>query len=612
MIQKKMQYLHNGAAKYTGSPDRYVQFAKNNQLLNPATWANFVRVFRSDSDDCNLGWRGEFWGKMMRGACLIYRYAPDPELYGVLETTVVDMLDAQRDDGRFSTYSREAQLQGWDIWSRKYILTAMLHFHGICKDTALKERILSAMCHHIDALIADVGDGEGQRPITETSNYWGCMNSCTILDPVVELYTLTGKQEYLDFAKYIIGTGGCNNGDLLATALENTKMPHEYPQVKAYEMMSFFEGLLSYYELTGEEKYLTAVTNFAEAVYASDITVIGCAGCTHELFDHSAVRQVLESDNIMQETCVTVTWMRLLARLHLLTGEVRYMERMEQSAYNALYGSANEHNLPGYSLFKFEYLDPLPFDSYAPLYNKPRGQGVGGHQDFAFGGLYGCCACIASAGIAIFPLCAVLKEEAGFTVNSFLGGVIEETTPGGQAVKMTMESTYPAEAAWKCVLELERAETFTVKLRIPEFCENAQVLVNGAAATVPESGYLELSRQWNTGDVIEFKAQLELKAIQLGGRTAFTYGALVLARDEEKEGGADLEETVPLQPIGGKLIYRLEAPNKEYGELIRIYVNRTDGGELLLTDFASCGKKWLSKHNRMTVWMNAQMERRTE
>jgi len=603
-MERKLQYLAAGAAKYIGSPDRYVQFAKTNQLLNPNTWANFVRVFKSDSDDCNLGWRGEFWGKMMRGACLIYHYAPDPELYNVLETTVLDMLDAQRADGRFSTYSREAQLQGWDIWSRKYILTAMLHFHGICKDAALKARILSAMCRHIDALIADVGDEEGKRPITETSNFWGCMNSCTILDPVVELYTLTGKQAYLEFAQYIISTGGCSNGDLLATALENIKMPHEYPQVKAYEMMSFFEGLLSYYELTGEEKYLTAVTNFVEAVYASDITVIGCAGCTHELFDNSAVRQVLESDNIMQETCVTVTWMRLLARLHLLTGEVRYMDRMEQSAYNALYGSANEHNLPGYSLLKNIYLDPLPFDSYAPLYNRPRGQGVGGHQDFAFGGLYGCCACIASAGIAIFPLCAVLKEKAGFTVNSFLAGVIEETTPGGQAVKLTMVSTYPAAGAWKCTLDIKSAEQFVLKLRIPEFCENVQVSVNGAAVAAPESGYLELNRKWNTGDVIEFKAQQTLKAIPLGGRTAFTYGALVLARDAEKEGGADLEEELTPITENGKLQYTLAAPEDKYGEQVRIYVNLQDNRKLLLTDFASCGKKWLSKHNRITVWMN--------
>ena len=29
-----------------------------------------------------------------------------------------------------------------------------------------------------------------------------------------------------------------------------------------------------------------------------------------------------------------------------------------------------------------------------------------------------------------------------------------------------------------------------------------------------------------------------------------------------------------------------------------------NGGSVLLTDYASCGKNWLSERNRITVWMN--------
>ena len=607
MVHGKMQYLKPGAARYTGAADRYVDFTMDHQLLHPETWKKFVRVFRADSDDADLGWRGEYWGKMMRGACLIYRYNQDARLYAVLEETVRDMLSAQRADGRFSTYSREAQLQGWDIWARKYILTAMLHFYEICKDPALKVQITEALCRHLDALVADVGEEEGKTPITKTSHFWGCMNSCTILDPVIALYRLTGKEDYLAFARYIISTGGCNNGNLLQEALENKKMPYEYPQVKAYEMMSFFEGLLSYYELTGEAQYLQAVTNFVEAVYVSDITVIGCSGCTHELVDNSAVKQILYAENIMQETCVTVTWMRLLARLHMLTGESKYVARMEQSAYNALYGSVNEQGLKQYELPTMNLMEPMPFDSYAPLYNKPRGLGVGGLKRFAFGGHYGCCACIASAGIAIFPLCAVMKEQAGFTVNSFMSGTVTETTPGGQPITLRMETKYPAQADWKATLLLETAESFTLKLRIPEFCEAPQVRINGEALAVTAGGYLEISRTWSAGDTVEFRAQLDLKVVELEGRTAFTYGVLTLARDAEKEGGADMEETVILQTENGAPEYRMVSAVAEYRENVRFYVNRKDSDKpLLLTDFASCGKRWLSKHNRMTVWMNVE------
>ena len=69
---------------------------------------------------------------------------------------------------------------------------------------------------------------------------------------------------------------------------------------------------MEYYRVTGVEKWKLAVIRFAKRVFASDITVIGCAGCTHELFDHSDVRQLDAAEKgVMQETCVTVTWMKL-------------------------------------------------------------------------------------------------------------------------------------------------------------------------------------------------------------------------------------------------------------------------------------------------------------
>ena len=49
--------------------------------------------------------------------------------------------------------------------------------------------------------------------------------------------------------------------------------------LQKHEMMSCFEGLLWYYRVTGEKKYLDA-ENFARNE-KSDITVLGSAGCTN-------------------------------------------------------------------------------------------------------------------------------------------------------------------------------------------------------------------------------------------------------------------------------------------------------------------------------------------
>ena len=83
-MNPQLTYLNPGAARYTGLAQRYLDFTMSHQLMNAETWRNFVRVFRDDSDDADIGWRCEYWGIMMRGACLTYLYNKDQALYDVL------------------------------------------------------------------------------------------------------------------------------------------------------------------------------------------------------------------------------------------------------------------------------------------------------------------------------------------------------------------------------------------------------------------------------------------------------------------------------------------------------------------------------------------------
>lgn len=107
---------------------------------------------------------------------------------------------------------------------------------------------------------------EEKLPITKTSSAWGGMNSSSILEPFVRLYVLTGLRRYLDFAKYIIENGGIECFDLFRAAEEDRLFPFEYPVTKAYEMMSCFEGLLWYYRVVGEKKYLEAAERFVARI----------------------------------------------------------------------------------------------------------------------------------------------------------------------------------------------------------------------------------------------------------------------------------------------------------------------------------------------------------
>ena len=127
-------------------------------------------------------------------------------------------------------------------------------------------------------------------------------------------------------------------------------------------------------------------------------------------------------------------------------------------------------------------------------------------------------------------------------------------------------------------------------------------LANGDAipegATVTEDGYYTLDKAFAAGEVVEVAFTLALKAHYLNNKIAFTYGALTLAVDELKA-SRDLKAPVV---VGEKLSYKL-LPVQE-GELVRIECELEGGEKLLLADYQSCGKKWLSDKPMMTVWFN--------
>ena len=593
------QYLPDGAAAYENDVHKNALFILEKQLLDKSLWDKFVYVFTERPDHEDLGWRGEYYGKMMRGACLTYRYLPNDELYNVLYNTVKGLLDTQDADGRITTYPKDKEYCGWDMWTRKYVLVGSLYFYGICRDEAFKARIISAMKAQADYLIDTLG--ADKLSILDTSAWWGGLNSASVLEPVVELYKLTGEEKYLTFAKYVLESGGCRDGNLLELAEEGKRMPFEYPVVKAYEMMSYFEGALAYYEVTGETRYLNIVEKFADAVRKTDITIIGCAGCTHELFDHSAVKQTEETAplDIMQETCVTVTWMRLQERLLRLTGKVIYVEGIEQAALNALYGSLNYEGLPQLEKSENICVPGVPFDSYSPLTFKARGIGIGGYKKFSTGGYYGCCACIGAAGTALFPLISVMAQDNGFVINEYNNGTVAATTPKGNPVTLAISGYFTDEGHATVTLSLNTPETFTLRLRVPAWSHEPTVTVNGETSVV-EKGYTDLTREWKDGDTVIVDCHPEVEMQTLNDKIAFTYGPLALARDEQKEDGNIEAPVVPVLHNGRLIVNQLDA---EAGETVRFTV-KTESGDLLLTDYASCGKHWTEERNRISVWLN--------
>ena len=459
----------------------------------------------------------------MRGAAFVYSCTKNPELFRVMTETVEDMLTASDELGRISSYSTEKEFQNWDMWCRKYVLLGMQYYLEYCEDEDLRARVIDSMRAQVDYLISKIGPAEeGKIRITKTSVYWRGLNASSILEPIVRLYNLTGEQKYLDFASYIVSEGCTDVGNIFELAYQNVADPYQYPITKAYEMMSCFEGLLEYYKVTGIEKHKVAVINFANRVAASDITIIGTSGCTHELFDHSTARQTWYYPGIMQETCVTVTWMKFCYRLLELTGDVKFADLIEKALYNAYLGAVNVNMLineesPAYIRRRHAggpeaIHEPMPFDSYSALRSGTRGGKIGGLKIMSDYTYYGCCACIGAAGIGLVGKVSVMSKEQGIALNLYNPSKIETVTPEGKKLALVTETEYPVDGKIKITVGLDASESFDIDLRIPEWSENTKLAVNGEAIAASK-GYTTLSREWKNGDEITLELDMTAKVI---------------------------------------------------------------------------------------------------
>ena len=606
LVKSKISYLPIGKTSFKGYETNLLNYVKDNECKVKQTWDDIIHVFVTHEDDTYIDnrskkqrfdWRGEFFGKLMRGSCLVYQATKDEELYNLLDYAARKMLDTQDELGRFSTYSLEFEFNGWDIWCRKYVLTGFQHFYDICKDEKLKERIILALCKHLDYIISKVGEGDGKIGILQASNSWQGLNSATLLEPVVRMYELTGKKEYLDYAKYIISTGGCLGGNLLDFALSD-KLPYQFPVSKAYELTSFFEGLLAYYQATNDKKYLEIVEKYVDKVMKEEMSVIGCAGNDCENFDHSRLTQTESyskkeyvAQEIGQETCVTVTIIRILSRLYQITGDDKYIKQIEISSQNALFGTINKNHQHQHELWDDFFIDGFPIDSYSPLFDQQRGRGIGGYLQFKDGGHFGCCVSIAPAAFALYSLNAVVLNEDKVIINYPLNGEVELDN-----CKLVINSKYPEKYEYSVKIETEKPIHLKLNMLIPTYLDTIKVVFKCKSITNSD-GCLEIDETFENGDVIDVIGTFGFSSETINNKVCLKYGPIVLALDPIYDNERhQLTEELSLHSI------KLVKPKDD--ERFRFEAKDKDNKDIVFVDYASAGKRWDNKPNHINVWLN--------
>jgi len=565
-MQDKMKATPIGHIRLTGDMDARIRSMIEGLYLK-IDYKLLADYFRDKLDPFAAG---EFWGKMMRSACRVWDYTKDERLKKVIDAAFEDIRSIQGPDGEISSAPLEKQPRGQngsDLWERKYVLLGLWEYW---KATG-REEALQVMCGLADYTCRQVGLPP-KFPITETGWAFFGIESSSILEPIMRSYNVTGKEEYLALGRHIVEeTGGCKRESIFA-AIEQGKEPRDIgnngkPEesiAKAYEMMSCYEGLVEYYRATGNERWKNLAVKFGQAVIDLEITRLGSGGAdapfnlgpgTGEQWNRSASEQTNPDINLMMETCVTITWMKLCGQLFMLSGDTAYMDQFERSLYNALEGAMRPDG--GY------------FD-YFPKFNGKRGGIV--NYSFDVGGIpLSCCTANGPMGLAVAPGWAVTEKDDAVYVNLYLPG--EYMTESG--AKVIIDTEYPADG--RITVTAEGCER--VYLRIPAWCRKAEL--NGAAAAA-ENGWI--CAQGSQTLRLDLQMHCEAYAAPHGSNRAgdpyvlVEYGPLVMTWDKR------VEAEVPAMAAGVKEFRIVEKPVACRAAI------EVDGHVFI--DYASAGATW--------------------
>ena len=580
-VENVMEPLPSGAVTLTDYFENDIRKSVENWAKGVMPYDSVVEFFRTGRKQFALG---EMVGKAIRTNALMYRYTRDEELRDLTKDVVYSLIGTMKPNGSISCTAVENQpgVTDGDIWERKYVLLALSQYY---LDVDQDPKVLDAMEKEAASVMTQIGPQTGVsiKDFGWSDNH---IESSTILEPIMRLYYITGKQEYLDYAAYIVDCGGGLGKNMFQAVRDGdplTSVGQPYP--KAYEMTSLWEGLVEYYRATGDPVLLETIEKYFRSVKENEITIIGNGGADvywpkvcGEAWSNTAVEQTNPSVVRMMETCVGVTWIKYCSQYLRLTGDPSAVDAIEKYIYNGLLGAMRP--------------DGKGF-SYVNLLNGEKVTNYG--WGWNFDGLpVTCCNLNGPTGLAYIPYVAVMQDAEGPVVNLYNAGKAVAKTAKGDEVVLTVDSQFPRGNEVKISVDPSVAGKFSVRLYMPTWSPDTYVEVNGKAVRGVKPGeYLAISRRWKKGDMIRIVFDFRARLIDApkGGRNpegeffqAVQWGPIVLARDEN----IDPDYNKPVQVVAdenGEVKVRQVTPERP-GTRMQ-FVVPTTGGDIKMVDYSS-------------------------
>ncbi|MEO6151062.1 MAG: beta-L-arabinofuranosidase domain-containing protein [Mucilaginibacter sp.] len=441
--------------------------------FNTVMWTGVV----NDKMEDRFWWPYEQSGYFIDGCIKAGYLLQDTFLINKAKKQVDFVLNKKNPDGRLGPQGLKGR---WNRWPYAGFLRSFMTEYAVTRNP----KIIEAMKKHYATY-----KGEDFADELDLAN----------AEEICWLYGITGDAKLLQKAEIAYTTFKSDHKyrdrDGRDIIFASDRVP-DYHGVVYIELVKIPAILYSY---TGKKAYLDEALNGIAKMEKYDMLASGIPS-SNEHFNGI-------SEMAGHETCNLATIPYTYGYMLQVTGDATWADKIEKAVFNGGIGAITKD-------FKQEQYFSAPnqfiatFDSNHLGYQNARMAFLPGHDTE-------CCTGNVNRFMPYYIQQMWLQTKNGGVAASLYGASEIKANVGaaGVPVKIVETTKYPFEEAIAFEVQTKKSVKFPFRLRIPAWCANAAVSVNGkkVAGTVTPGQFFEINRLFANGDKITLSLPMEVK-----------------------------------------------------------------------------------------------------
>jgi hypothetical protein len=439
----------------------------------------------ADDLGTNSGWlggTGESWERgpyYVKGLVNLAYTLDDPVLKQKAQKWIDWLLEHQRPDGSIGPASNN------DWWPRILATYTLKDYNEATGDT----RVPDFLENYFHYMLANLP----ARPL----NDWGRARAGDEMDVALWLYNRTGDTNLLSLVHLLRQQAydwpGIFTNDRFDLFGKDFQPKHNVNVEEALKMPAV------YYQLAGQPDLSTATSLGLDNLMRENALSFGINSGTEFLAGNASIEGV--------ELCAIVEAMLSLETTVRITGDPLLADRLETISFNALPAALANH-IKGIQYYTLA-------NNVIAIYG-----GHGFDQDYANGTLpgpysgYPCCRYNFHMGWPKYVENSWAATADGGLALIAYGPTVVNASVGGTQIQVTEDTGYPFEEQIRLKISTSRPATFPLVLRIPGWCGNATITVNGQAQSgITPGSFFRIQREWSNGDAVVINLPMPIQTL---------------------------------------------------------------------------------------------------